>query len=191
MKYKQVALSLIAFFIAMFLPLVIANAQVASSSVTKTPLPTPKTKGGSDYQLPYPGMLPDNPLYFLKVIRDNLTSFFISRPLAKANFDLMQSDKDVAASYLLITTEQGKGELALQTFSQSQNYFSDAVSQMHSAKKQGYSIADISKKLQQAQQKHVQMLQSIGQQSHQENTQLYKNELHQEEVLTQTVKTLE
>ena len=190
MKYQQIVLSLIAFFIAMFLPLVIANAQVASSA-SKTPLPIPNTKGSSDYQLPYPGMLPDNPLYFLKVIRDNLTSFFISKPLAKADFDLLQSDKDVAASYLLITREQGKGELALQTFSQSQNYFSDAVTQARNAKKQGYSIADISKKLQQAQQKHVQMLQSVGQQSHQENTQLYKNELHQEEVLMQTVKTLQ
>jgi hypothetical protein len=191
MKYQQIILSTIALFIAMFLPLVIAYAQVASSSVTRTPLAVPKTKGESDYLLPYPGMLPDNPLYFLKVIRDNLTSFFISKPLSKANFDLLQSDKDVAASYLLITREQGKGTLALQTFSQSQNYFADALQQTRSAKKQGYSIADVSKKLQEAQQKHVQMLHSIGQQSHQENTQLYKNELHQTEVLTQTAKALE
>ena len=189
MKYKQVILSAVVLFVAIQLPLVAAYAQSASS-VPKT-LTGGDPKGTSSYELPYPGMLPDNPLYFLKVIRDNLTAFFISKPLAKATFDLLQSDKEVEASYLLVTREQGKGELALKTFSQAENYFEDALKQTHSAKKQGYNIIDISKQLQEAQQKHVQMLQSVGKQSHQENTQLYKNDLRQAEKQAQMVKALE
>jgi hypothetical protein len=191
MKYQQVILSIIVLFIAVQLPLVAAYAQSASSGAK-----IPGDASGSDsktvssYQLPYPGMLPDNPLYFLKVIRDNLTSFFISKPLAKASFDLLQSDKDVEASYLLVTHEQGKGDLALETFSQSENYFEDALKQTQSAKKQGYSTIEISRRLQEAQEEHVQMLQSLGQQLHQENTQSYRNELHQAEMQTQMVKAL-
>ncbi|HSW97310.1 MAG TPA: hypothetical protein VLF89_05800, partial [Candidatus Saccharimonadales bacterium] len=32
------------------------------------------------YDLPYPGLLPDNPLYSLKVLRDKIVEFFISDP---------------------------------------------------------------------------------------------------------------
>src|SRR5258708_10869324 len=129
MNYKQIFFSVITFFIAIYIPLAAAYAQEATTIPTKTPTPTP-----IDYQLPYPGMLPNNPLYFLKVFRDNMTSFFLSKPLDKANFDLLQSDKNVQASYLL----GGKTVLALQTFSQGQDYFDQAITQTKNAKKQGY-----------------------------------------------------
>jgi hypothetical protein len=46
-----------------------------------------------EYYLPYPGLLPDNPLYYLKAIRENIQKFFISDPLRKAQFDLLQANK--------------------------------------------------------------------------------------------------
>jgi len=192
MKSQQIILSGIVLFIAIQIPLVTAYAQAASSSVARMPSPTLSSDSAktSDYQLPYPGLLPDNPLYFLKIIRDNLTSVFISKPLDKASFDLLQSDKDVEASYLLIIREQGKGDLALKTYAQSQDYFEDAIKQTLNARKQGYSIQDTSKKLQAANKKHVQMLQSIGGETRQENSQIYKNEHHRAEALTQMVKAL-
>ena len=45
------------------------------------------------YELPYPGILPDNPLYFLKAIRDNVLGFFITDPLKKADYSLLMADK--------------------------------------------------------------------------------------------------
>src|ERR1700683_4754974 len=102
MNFKQITLSVITLFFAVYIQLTTAYAQEASTSAIA---PSPSSV---DYQLPYPGMLPDNPLYFLKVFRDTLTSFFINKPLDKANFDLLQSDKNVEASYLLVTQEQGK-----------------------------------------------------------------------------------
>src|SRR5438552_3561844 len=63
-----------------------------------------------DYQLAYPGLLPDHPLYFLKAARDKVYAFFISSPVKKAEFDLLQADKRVESSYLLI--QKGKVDLA-------------------------------------------------------------------------------
>src|ERR1700704_2037322 len=51
-------------------------------SVTPAPNNTSQTV---DYTLPYPGLLPDSPLYFLKTFRDRLISFFISSPIKKAD----------------------------------------------------------------------------------------------------------
>ena len=38
------------------------------------------------YELPYPGILPDNPLYFLKQIRDWIMERLITDPLKKIEF---------------------------------------------------------------------------------------------------------
>ncbi|HVA96804.1 MAG TPA: hypothetical protein VND99_04065 [Candidatus Acidoferrales bacterium] len=181
MNIKQFVLSATVLFIAIQITLVTAYAQVVTSSSS---LSDASASGAADYQLAYPGLLPDNPFYFLKVIRDNLAAFFISKPIDKASFDLLQADKDVEASYLLVTSEQGKGDLAFKTFSQSQDYFADAISQTANAKKQGYSITDISRKLQIASKKHEQILQAVARETHQENTTVYKSELSRSEELS-------
>ena len=140
MNFKQLILSIVTFFISIYILLATAYAQEIKTTVTPVDSagtvavtsPTPV-----DYQLPYPGMLPNNPLYLLKVFRDNLTAFFLSKPIDKANFDLMQSDKNVQASYLLITQQQGKTLLAFQTFSQAQDDFEQAIDQTRVQKKTG------------------------------------------------------
>lgn len=185
MNYKQITLSLITFIFAIYIPLVTAYAQEASSSSAH-----PADSAVNEYQLPYPGLLPDNPLYPLKALRDRLTAFFLSKPLDKANFDLLQSDKNVEASYLLVTQQQGKGDLALQTFSQAQNDFAAALDQATNAKKQGYSILDIGKKLELSHQKHIQMLQAVAQQIRQENSQTVKQMRNREGEFTKTLTTL-
>src|SRR5260370_21185893 len=64
-----------------------------------------------EYNLPYPGLLPDNFLYPLKTFRDKIISFFISDPLKKASFDVLQSDKRIAAAQALEKEEKGKDSL--------------------------------------------------------------------------------
>jgi len=169
------------FFSGRFL---LTYAQEASSAA-QSPLPTP-----INYQLPYPGMLPDNPLYFLKVIRDNLMTFFISKPLDKAEFDLLQSDKNVQASYLL-TQQQGKMDLALQTFSHAQSYFQDAIIQITNAKKQGYSIKVMANKIVSAHQKHMQIMHAIEQQDKKMHAQQVQNERNREESFAKLVRFLQ
>ncbi|MCL4390210.1 MAG: DUF5667 domain-containing protein [Patescibacteria group bacterium] len=78
-----------------------------------------------DYALPYPGMLPDSPVYFLKVFRDQVTLFLVHDPKEKAFYELMLSDKRLAAGEMLI--DKGEKTLGAQTVVQAQDYFSAAV----------------------------------------------------------------
>lgn len=63
-----------------------------------------------EYALPYPGVLPDNPLYVLKRFRDAILEFIIADPVKKTEFYLLQSDKHLNAAVILATKE--KVELA-------------------------------------------------------------------------------
>jgi hypothetical protein len=195
MNVKQILLSTVTLVLSVYILLATAYAQEVKTSVTPSnssagtvPVTSPTPV---DYQLPYPGMLPDNPLYFLKVFRDNLTAFFLSKPIDKANFDLLQSDKNVQASYLLVTQQQGKTLLAFQTFSQAQDYFEQAILQAQSAKKQGYSTKDLANNLSNANQKHEQILQALAQTTHQESSETVQKEHDRAEALAKEIKSLQ
>jgi hypothetical protein len=181
MNWKQIGLSGVTFVFAVYLTLATAYAQTISSSSASTQV---------DYQLPYPGMLPDNPLYFLKAFRDNMAAFFLSKPLDKAQFDLLQSDKNVQASYLLTTQEVGKESLAAQTFSKGQDDFSEAITQTAAAQKEGYSIGEMSKVLDLANQKHLQILKIVEQQNGQKDSQEFQTELGRTKEFAEEIKTL-
>jgi len=64
----------------------------------------------SKYVLPYPGMLPDNKFYKLKLLRDKLILTFITNPTKKIEFYVLQADKQTAMIPLLIS--QNKKDLA-------------------------------------------------------------------------------
>ncbi|MBI3576483.1 hypothetical protein HY086_00365, partial [Candidatus Gottesmanbacteria bacterium] len=55
-----------------------------------------------EYLLPYPGILPDNPLYFLKAARDKIIEFLIADPVRKAEFYILQSDKRLGMTSMLL-----------------------------------------------------------------------------------------
>ncbi len=88
-----------------------------------------------EYQLPYSGLLPDNPLYSLKIFRDKVISFLISDPLKKSEFDLLQSEKRFSAGIGLYN--KGKKDLGETTISKSINYLEEAFSKAQEAKKHG------------------------------------------------------
>ncbi len=91
-----------------------------------------------DYTLPYPGILPDNPLYGLKTLRDKFIAFFISDPLKKAEFDLLQFDKRLSIAIALF--DKGEKDLAEQTISKGENYFEDGIKNLQTIKRGGESI---------------------------------------------------
>jgi hypothetical protein len=78
-----------------------------------------------NYELPYPGMLPDNPLYVFKVIRDGIVKLLINNPLKKAEFSLLNSDKRMYAGKMLF--DKGEDQLAIDTITKSNNYLDDAL----------------------------------------------------------------
>jgi hypothetical protein len=87
------------------------------------------------YDLPYPGLLPDSPLYPAKIIRDQMTIFLTRDNFKKAQLYLLYSDKRVAMS--LVLAKKGKNQLVIDTFSKGEKYFLKIPDLLKSAKKQG------------------------------------------------------
>lgn len=106
----------------------------AQTSPTATSSPTPVT---IEYNMPYPGLLPDNPLYGLKVLRDRLISFFISDPLKKSSFDLLQADKRLEGAYYLQKKGRKGDDLVATTVSKAENYFDQSIKEVQQATSMG------------------------------------------------------
>lgn len=87
------------------------------------------------YDLPYPGILPDHPLYFVKIIRDRVTEFMTRELIGKAQIYLLYSDKRVAMAMTL--SKKGKSQLAISTFSKGEKYFAKIPELLITAKSQG------------------------------------------------------
>lgn len=91
----------------------------------------------SEYQLPYEGILPDNPLYFFKKMRDELVQFGTRDMLKKAEVYLLTSDKQVAAARSL--QQKGKIQLSLETLSEAEKNFAEIPTILQQSKQQGVS----------------------------------------------------
>ncbi len=87
------------------------------------------------YILPYPGILPDNPLYFLKAARDKILDFITRDNLQKAQLYLLLSDKRAAMAILLV--KEGKDSLAVSTISKAEKYALKIPQLLQAAKEQG------------------------------------------------------
>lgn len=104
-------------------------AQIEEGSIISIPPPASDSAKALpqavNYELPYPGMLPDNPFYFIKIARDAIVKSLISDPYKKAQFSLLTSQKRMYAGKLLF--KKGKSQLALDTISKSNNYLDEAL----------------------------------------------------------------
>lgn len=78
-----------------------------------------------NYDLAYPGILPDNPLYFLKAFRDRVVSLLITDTMKKVEFMVLTSDKRMFAGLMLL--EKEKYDLGIETLSKSNNYMHEAL----------------------------------------------------------------
>lgn len=117
------------------------------------------------YDLPYTGILPDNPLYFLKALRDNVYGLLITDPEKRAEYDLLMADKRLGGAQALIL--KNKDDLAITTLSKSGNYFYQAIGQAVSAKREGENVNDIVSRLITASLKHQQIILQMMQQANQ------------------------
>ena len=90
-----------------------------------------------EYVLPYPGILPDHPLYFLKAIRDRSLVFFTRDYIKKAQLYLLFSDKRI--NMALSLTKKGKWRLIASTISKGEKYALKMIQLLEESKKQGVS----------------------------------------------------
>jgi len=155
MFFQKIAISILFIIFVLVLPQRDVSAmQNVSSSLTPTPTEVP-------YTLPYPGMLPTSPLYFLKIARDRLIAFFIADPLKKAQFDLLQADKRLVSGMSLLNERPVKPDVISATISKGENYFEEAITKTQEAKKQGENTLDFARILLTASQKHEEILKKL------------------------------
>lgn len=115
--------------------------EVAAVSAEMDSGATPSAAGPAmvkrvEYALPYPGMLPDHPLYNLKRLRDAILERVIAEPVKKAEFFVLQADKRLAMGMTLME-QQGKATLAESTISKGGKYMERAVSVLKTYKAGG------------------------------------------------------
>ncbi len=78
-----------------------------------------------DYYLPYPGILPDHPMYWLKMIRDRVQLWLVTDSEMKAEKLLLCADKRLGAGFQLV--EGSKVSLGVTTLTKAEKYLEQAV----------------------------------------------------------------
>jgi hypothetical protein len=117
-----------------------------------------------EYVLPYPGILSDNPLYVLKNLRDKIMEMLIVDPSKKAEFYILQSDKDFNAGIFL--QAKGKTAPAITTLTRGNTYTGNSISIAASQKLLGkplpvYTLDRLQKSIAKHQEVVVDMISSV------------------------------
>ncbi len=79
----------------------------------------------TDYYLPYPGILPDHPMYWLKMVRDRVQLWLTTSSTSKVSKQLLYADKRLGAGFSLI--EGNKISLGVTTLTKAEKYLEQAV----------------------------------------------------------------
>lgn len=144
------------------------NASPSSRSVQKEGTdagtligtPTPEVGREVEYTLPYPGILPDHPLYFLKSLRDSIINLLITDPLKKAEFAKLRSDKFIGMGSMLV--KKGNWDLAVKTFMDSNAEMRKAVTGLATLQKNSVTVpSHLVNNINLAVAKHLEVLQGI------------------------------
>lgn len=166
------------------IPSAFAQTEDATQSASTANIPT-----ADEYILPFPGLLPDNPFYFLKTSRDRVISFLITDPLKKAEFNLLQADKRLSAGVVIF--KNGKKELAEETISKGENYFEEAVVEIRRAKGQGMDAQPLIGKLHLSSIKHQSVIESLKKETKGELSKKFENLLDRMATVRKDVMQLE
>jgi len=115
------------------------------------------------YELPYPGILPDHPLYLLKMVRDKMVDLATRDNIKKAELYFLYSDKRIAMAIIL--AKEGKAKLALTTLTKGEKYFYQIPPLLTKAKTQGASPSEsLIYKLKLSNTKHKQIMDEVAKQ---------------------------
>ena len=146
---------LVIFSFLLVAPFVAAQSEPLSSQSVSL---APSKLATEDYELPYPGLLPDNPLYSLKMLRDRIVEFLIADPAKRTEFYILQADKRLQAGAYLLTKRTKKEQSAVSTISKGQNYFEKALVSLSFAEKEGKDVRYLMEKISFSLNKHEEVL---------------------------------
>lgn len=132
---------------------------LGASLISVTSTPTPTVESRVNYYLAYPGILPDHPLYSLKMIRDRISLALTTDEVKKAEKMLLYADKRLGAAKVLI--EGNKADLGLTTLTKAEKYLEQAAGQVQNAKKSGKETGTIQESLKTASLKHKEVIEDL------------------------------
>lgn len=122
--------------------------------------PVNLTQEKIEYNLPYPGILPDHPLYFFKKTRDKLLELTTRDSMKKAELYLLFSDKKIAMAMNL--AKNGKDKTAVTSLAEAEQYFSQIPDLVKTSEKQGVSpTSDFLERLKLSNSKHKEVGNSL------------------------------
>lgn len=104
-------------------------------AISPSPDPQPTLPAKIEYNLPDPGILPDHPLYILKVLRDRIIIIFTKDRQKRINLYILMADKRLAMGQALV--DRGKPGLGATTISKGEKYLLGAVGLLRELKKGG------------------------------------------------------
>ncbi len=112
-----------------------------------------------EYYLPYPGILPDSPLYRVKALRDKMRLGLTFDQEAKAQKELLFADKRIGAAIALI--EGGKVPLGVSTATKAEKYLESAVKRIMALQRDGRDVKSMLGILIRATAKHIEVLETM------------------------------
>ncbi len=114
-----------------------------------------------DYLLPYPGILLDSPLYFLKQLRDVILERLIVDPIRKAEFYILQADKFV--NMVVYLSDKGKAAFVGKALALAEKNSTQAVTSLVALKGNGVAIpARVTDRLEKALAKYTEVLTEVA-----------------------------
>lgn len=126
-----------------------------------------------EYNMPYPGMLPDHPLYFLKNMRDRILNFLIKDPVKRIEFLTLMADKRYAMGTGL--TEKEKYDKAVTIVEEAEDYYGQIAGEIQNALDAEKDInAERFETLEASAKKHEQILEDIINNSPEEYKERYE-----------------
>ena len=163
---KSILIGIVLFFAVGILAFSVVRISAAAQSqnyriapvenVSTEKVATQEAQTKTDYFLAYPGLLPDHPLYFLKMVRDRIWLWLTNNSLKKAELLLLFADKRLGAAKALI--EGNKVELGVSTMTKGEKYLERAIAQGKIAAEKGEDAQAFLAKLSQATLKHQEVL---------------------------------
>ncbi|MBI4136686.1 hypothetical protein HY469_01340, partial [Candidatus Roizmanbacteria bacterium] len=109
------------------------------------------------YTLPYPGMLPDHPLYPLKKFRDRLLDFLIYDPVKRIEFNLLMADKRYHMG--MFFSDEQKYDRAYSIVEEAETFYGRIPEEIQAAKDNSRTIPpDLLQNIKTAAEKHKEII---------------------------------
>lgn len=169
--------------------LAVASLKTPSASPSSNLADTVQIKEEKvQYYLVYPGMLPDNAFYKLKMVRDRIWILMTIDSVKKAELLLLFGDKRLGAAKVLI--EGNQVPLGINTLVKGEKYLERSVNQTIDNKKNGENISVLAGKLRLAIQKHQEILLELQEKISSEGKTVIDGELKLLRILQEKAQTL-